>query len=226
MGLSTFSRYTTATYPGLVRSLADALELERFAITSVSGGGRYACACAWQLTDRLTSVVLASTTCSFDLPGAKAAWSKEDRRAYTLALGAPWLFRLYFAKLGRTLRRDPLTLFSLFPELGSGDQAVLDRKDSQQLLQRVATEAFRQGARGPAHDYILEAQPWGVPLDKIQVPVEIWHGDDDRIVAPEQPQLLAKYLPHAETHVVPGAGHLLWFTSHAKEIIRSAIDHS
>jgi pimeloyl-ACP methyl ester carboxylesterase len=171
-------------------------------------------------------VVLASTTCSFDRPRAQAAWSKKDRRAYTLALRAPWLFRLYFAKLGRTPRRDPLTLFSLYPELGSGDRAVLDREDLQHLRKEWRPRPFGKEHAAPAHNYILEAQPWRVPLDKVQVPVEIWHGDDDRVVSAEQPRLLARYLPHAETDVVPGAGHLLWFTSHAKDIIRSAIDHT
>lgn len=65
-----------------------------------------------------------------------------------------------------------------------------------------------------------------MPLDKIGVPVEIWHGDDGRLVSPEQPRILAKYLALAQTHVIPGAGHMLWFTNHAKEIIRSALEVS
>jgi pimeloyl-ACP methyl ester carboxylesterase len=43
---------------------------------------------------------------------------------------------------------------------------------------------------------------------------------------PEQPRILAKYLPLAETHVIPGAGHMLFFTNYAKEIIRSALEVS
>lgn len=80
MGLATFRRFSIVDYPRLVRSFADALELERFAITSVSGGGKYACACAWQLPDRVTRIALVSSTCSFDLPEAKAAWSKRTGR--------------------------------------------------------------------------------------------------------------------------------------------------
>jgi pimeloyl-ACP methyl ester carboxylesterase len=75
------------------------------------------------------------------------------------------------------------------------------------VLPRVM--AFRQGARGPAHDYTLEVRPWGVPLEKIQVPVEIWHGDDDRLVSPEQSRILARYLPLAETHFMKRAGQVL-----------------
>jgi pimeloyl-ACP methyl ester carboxylesterase len=80
MGLSTFSRYSTADYPRQVRGFADALGLERFAITAVSGGGRYACACAWQLGDRVGRVALVSTTCSFDLPGARQPGARRTGR--------------------------------------------------------------------------------------------------------------------------------------------------
>lgn len=223
MGLSRFRRVSIVGYAGLVRSFADALELDRFAITAISGGGKYACACAWRLPDRVTRVALVSSTCSFDLPGAKKVWSREDRRAYTLANRAPWVLRLYFAKLRRSVNRDATALLSLFPELGPADKEVLAREDFQQGMQRVMTEAFRQGGRGPAHDLMLEARPWGVPLDEIRVPVEIWHGDDDRIVSPEQSRILARVLPLSTTHFVPGEGHLSLFTKHATELVRSVL---
>src|SRR5512141_922794 len=70
IGLSTFRPYTIADYPKLVRAFSDALGLERFAVTGVSGGGKYAAACAWALPDRVTRIALVSSTCSFDLPGA------------------------------------------------------------------------------------------------------------------------------------------------------------
>lgn len=86
------------------------------------------------------------------------------------------------------------------------------------------TEAFRQGSRGPAHDLTLEARPWGVPLDKIQVAIEIWRGDGDRAVSPHQSRILADALPLARTHFVPGEGHLLLAGNYAKDILQSVIN--
>lgn len=71
MGLSRFRHLSIGDYPRLLRSFADALELERFALTAFSGGGKYACASAWQLADRVSRVVLVASTCSFDLPGGE-----------------------------------------------------------------------------------------------------------------------------------------------------------
>jgi pimeloyl-ACP methyl ester carboxylesterase len=223
VGLSPFRRFTIRDYPQLVRGFAAALGLERFAVTGASSGGKYACACAWALPDRVTRAVLASSTCPFDLPGAKATWSGNDRLVYTLAGRAPWLLRLMFAKFTHDVRRDPTAVFSLMKDLGSADQEILGREDFRQGFAANVAEAFRQGSRGPAHDYTLEARPWGVPLGQIRVPIHIWHGQDDRLVSPQASRILAAAVPGATTYLVPGQGHLLLAGDHAKAALQSAL---
>jgi len=223
VGLSPFRRFSLREYPQLVRGFADALGLDRFAVTGVSSGGKYACACAWALPERVTRAVLASSTCSFDLPGARATWSGDDRLVYTLAGRAPWLLRLMFAKFTHDIRRDPAAVFSRMTDLGPADQDILGREDFRRAFAANAAEAFRQGSRGPAHDYTLEARPWGVPTGQIQVPVEIWHGEDDRLVSPQQGRILAAAVPGAVSHFVPGEGHLLLAGDHAKAALQSAL---
>jgi pimeloyl-ACP methyl ester carboxylesterase len=224
IGLSTFHRYTIADYPRLVREFADVTRLRRFAVIGVSGGGKYACACAWGLPDRVTRVGLVSSTCSFDLPGARSTWNAENRRLYRSADRAPWLVRLFLAKVALDLRRDPDALFSTVERtVGAADKEVLAVPGFREALDRDAAEAFRQGARGAAHDLTLEARPWGVPFDRIDVPIEIWHGEDDRVVSPEQSRILSRALPLATYHVVPGEGHFSLVARHARAILESVV---
>jgi pimeloyl-ACP methyl ester carboxylesterase len=193
----------------------------------VSGGGKYACACAWALADRVTRVALVSSTCSFDLPGARAAWSAEDRRLYGAADRAPWLVRLFFAKVARDVGRNPDALFSTVQRsVGAADKEVLAPREFRQSLARDMGQAFRQGGRGPAHDLTLEARPWGVPLDRIEVPVELWHGEDDRVVSPDQARVLARILPLVTEHYVPGEGHFSLSARHARPIMNSLVGGS
>lgn len=221
IGLTAFQRYTIRDYPSLVQGFADAMGLGQFAVIGVSGGGKYACACAWQVAHRLTRVTIVSSTCSFDLPGAQATWNDEDRRVYPIARRAPWLVRLYLAKFGRDIRRNPAALSSMFEgTVGPADREVLADQGFYDALRRDVVEAFRQGSRGPAHDYTLEARPWEVPLDMIGMPIEIWHGDDDRVVSPQQSRILAGTLKDARVHLVPGEGHFSLFASHAEEILQ------
>jgi len=223
VGLSPFRRFSIRGYPQLVRGFAEGLGLERFAVTGVSSGGKYVCACAWALPGLVTRAVLVSSTCSFDLPGAKATWSGNDRLVYPVAGRAPWLLRLMFAKIVHDLRRDPMAVLSMVKGLGPADQDILAGEDFRQLFASNVAEAFRQGSRGPAHDYTLEARPWGVPLGQIRVPVAIWHGEDDRLVSPQASRILAAAIPGASTHFVPGKGHFLLAGGHANAALQSSL---
>ena len=83
---------------------------------------------------------------------------------YTLANRAPWLLRLMFAKFVHDVRRDPTAIFPMMRDPRPADQEILGREDFRQMFARNAAEAFRQGARGPARDYTLEARPSSRPI--------------------------------------------------------------
>lgn len=222
MGVTPFRRYSIADYPQLVRAFGDALGIDQFAVIGMSGGGKYACACAWALPDRVTRVALVSSTCSFDLPGARATWSTEDRRLYGAADRVPWLVRLFLAKVARNVRHNRDALFpSVQRSVGAADYEVVATPAFREALARDAGEAFRQGGRGPAHDLSLEARPWGVPLEQIEVPVELWHGEDDGVVSLDQARLLAAALPIVTEHYLPGEGHFSLVARHARAILES-----
>jgi pimeloyl-ACP methyl ester carboxylesterase len=224
IGLSSFHRYTVATYPRDVAAFADELALGSFSIVAVSGGGRYGYACAWRLPDRVDRLVTVASTCSPDLPAAKDTWTRTDRQVYTAVSYAPWLFRLLLGSVRRGLQRgDTSRLMAMFPEPGDADREVLARDDVRDALITSLSESLRQGTRGVAHDYKLEARAWGIPLSDIDVPVEIWHGENDRIVSPAQGRLLAAAMPKATSRFVAGEGHISLVVNRINDILASAV---
>ncbi|MCV2490757.1 alpha/beta hydrolase [Geodermatophilus sp. YIM 151500] len=218
-GESPFVGYRVRDCPRLMAGLLDALGIGEVAVVGFSGGGRYAAAIAAELPGRVRRAALVSSTAPSDLPGVRSTWSKEDRMVYGLAVRAPWLLRAYLAKLSRDMRRDPRALLKLFSDLSAPDRAVLDRPGTPEALQRVVGEALRPGTRGVAHDFALEARPWGVDLRGIRVPVDVWHGDDDSIVSPQQGRILAGAIPGARLHPVPGEGHLSMRLDRAADVL-------
>jgi ketosteroid isomerase-like protein len=61
MGLSDFQlRRALVDWPDDVAQVAWALELDRFSVLGISGGGPYAAACAWKLAARLTGAGIVS----------------------------------------------------------------------------------------------------------------------------------------------------------------------
>ena len=143
--------------------------------------------------------------------------SEQDRRLYTIAAATPWIMRAWMAKTARGLRRDPGLMLKLLPRMSAADERAVHRADVRQVIRMMSTEAFRQGGRGAAHDLRPEALPWGIRLESIRAPVDIWHGRDDTIVNIKQAEILAAAIPGAQRHFLAGEGHFsLVFTRAAR----------
>ncbi|HEX6956040.1 MAG TPA: alpha/beta hydrolase [Agromyces sp.] len=72
-------------------------------------------------------------------------------------------------------------------------------------------EGFAQGAAGYALDTLLAMRAWGLPLERLEVPVAIRFGEDDEVHSPDRGETLARRIPGAERTVVAGVGgSLLW----------------
>jgi pimeloyl-ACP methyl ester carboxylesterase len=200
-------RYQVAGYPAIVARFADCLGVGEFGVVGTSGGGRYALSCGSALADRVRRVAVVSSTAPSDLPGVRQTWGKQDRRLYTTAAKAPWILWAWMAKIARDLRRDPGRMLKLLPQMSPADERAVQRADVRGVIQEMSTEAFRPGGRGAAHDLRLEALPWGINLESITAPVDVWHGRDDTIVRIEQAEILAAAIPGAQRHFLADHGH-------------------
>lgn len=222
LGGSSFLPYRVVDYPVSLARFADVIGLDDFTVVGTSGGGRYACATGCILGDRVRHVILVASTVSPDVADAQSTWNRGDRTAYLLARQAPWLFRGLIANMARKLRRDPDSWRGLLPDLCPADQRTLTRDDSQALMRRMLAEALRQGPRGVAHDYRLEASPWGSEPATITAPVDIWHGQDDTLAKPIAARLLANAIPSARLHLVQGKGHFSLIVDEAVRYLSTA----
>lgn len=222
-GRTPFLGYDVRGYPQHMVGLLDALEVGEVGIIGVSGGGRYACACAADLGPRVTRTALVASTAPSDLDGVRATWSKGDRQLYSIAVRAPWLLRSYLAMMARRIRSDPRRVPELFNDLPAEDEAVLDRPEVQEILSATMTEAFSQGTRGAVHDIGLEARPWDVDLSAIETPVEVWHGHKDTLVSIAQGEALARAIPTASSRLLPEEGHISLRVNHITAILEAFV---
>jgi pimeloyl-ACP methyl ester carboxylesterase len=208
MGLSDFQpRRTLVDWPDDVLQLAAALVLDRFAVLGISGGGPYAAACAWKLSDRLTRAGIVSCLAPLDVPGATAGMSRQNRLAFQLVGRLSVLRRLLMARSGVSVRRRPDRVL----ESGVGatvDKEYLDRPDVRKVLVESLSEAFRSGSRGPAWEMGLYALPWGFRLEDIRTPVYLSHGEQDANAPVTMGRYLASVIPECQATFHSGEGHL------------------
>ncbi len=199
-------------WPDDVRELADALEIGRFAVVGISGGGPYAAACAWRLPGRVNCAGIISGV----VPGAGPDLAADLRRRglglLNLVLDMPWLLRAIMDLGALPCRRLSRRIFELVRALAPPeDEAVLRRPEVAAALSAGLREAFRSGGQGVADELLLLMRPWTVRLDEIEAPVRLWHGEADSIVPVAMGRLLADTIRHCRAEFVPGAGHYLVF---------------
>ena len=194
-----------------VAAIADRLDLERFAVCGVSGGGPFALACAAVLGDRVTRAAIVS---GVGPPGSMhgGRMTLPARTAFYLAARALWLMRAPVRAATRVALRAPERFIDrIAAHLAADDRRTLARADVRAMLARDLAEALRQGVDAMITDLRLESRPWDFPLAAIRAPVALWHGEDDWIVPPAATHHLAAAIPGADAHVVPGAGHFMIF---------------
>ena len=209
-------------WPRDVRELADALQLGRFGVTGLSGGGIYALACAAAMPDRVIEAVVTGCPGPMQRRGALAGMRFLTRFGIALGVATPWLLDAGAAVIAGLVRRYP----GFFVDQSNRDKAPSDLRLMSMPSVKGGVidslrEALRPGAWGYVQDIRVLARPWGFDLATIHVPVQLWHGDEDTVIPLHHGEFLASAIPGATLRVCPGEAHMLMW-NHLAEVLLGA----
>jgi pimeloyl-ACP methyl ester carboxylesterase len=210
-GHSTFHRgRRLADWAPDVARLADHLKIDTFSVVGISGGGPHAAACARFLSDRLVGVGIVSGVGPLADPGADEGMMGFNKVVSRLARTSMYLVYPPFVVSASVFRRWPeLALRAASGQLPASDFEILNRSDVKRAFIEDYRRASSTSALAAAQDFALFATDWGFRLEDINVPVNIWHGDDDRNVPISHGRLQAARIPGSRLHECPGQGHML-----------------
>ena len=193
-----------------VAALADHLNVDRFAVVGVSGGGPHAAACARLLSGRVTAAAIVSGVGPAAEPGFDADMEGVNRALMRLARYAAPLTLPLFAFQELAVRRWPeKALQAAQKRMAPPDAALLERPDVRAVFLQDMRHTSGSSARAAAQDFELFVRDWGFRLSDIAVPVHLWHGDVDKNVPFSHGTFMAERIPGAQFHPCPGEGHLL-----------------
>jgi pimeloyl-ACP methyl ester carboxylesterase len=213
-------RRRISDWPEDVVRVADHFGLDRFSVLGFSGGGPYALACAQQISDRLESVVIVSSTGPHEIPGLTDEINKNSLQFMRMSVERPLFARLISRGMGLTARYFPEKMAEQAIEaLPDADARFMREPGNGAMFARMVAESARRNGRGPQLDTALMVRPWGVDLSRIALPVRLWHGTEDRNAPIAMARYLAERLPDCRPTYVTGEGHLSVMARHAREIL-------
>jgi pimeloyl-ACP methyl ester carboxylesterase len=215
-GMGQSSPQKARTYDGWADDLvtmADALGHHEFGVTGWSEGGPWALAAAAYIDPvrlrHVTSIAPGSYG-AFGDNWAAEYLSKADALGGSLALRFKPGFRLMYAALGITAKhfRD-----SFVKQVRNGvndyDRRILLRPEIGTAFGDSCAECFAHGSDGLVRDAELLYRSWAFDVTKIERPVHMWQGLDDRLVPDPINKTVADRMPGAVWHPVEGAGHFV-----------------
>ena len=219
IGLSTWrSGRKLIDWPTDLAALTAALNIERFALCGLAAGAPYALALARLMPHRITRAAIISGVGPLDVLDREAQRARGPsyfmlaRRAYWLVWGRTW-------QMQRGLAQPDKLIAQILADLPEVDQATLNEPRTRQAYLNLLHEALRPGIRGTAYDAMLIARPWGFLLREIKLPIDLWHGDADRIAPLEMGGFLAEQLPNSYLHILKGEGHFSVALHHFPKIL-------
>ena len=193
-----------------VAELCDGLEVDRFAVVGLSGGGPYALACAHDMPERVVSAVLLGGVAPSVGP------DKAEGGPTNMVRALSPVFARTYRPMGALMKRlvrvltpfaDPaIDAFAYF--MPPGDQRVFADEGVRKMFADDIVVGSAHHMQALFLDAIVFGRHWGFELQGIRVPVHMWYGDADVIVPLEHGRHMAERIPNATLEVRHDEGHL------------------
>jgi len=211
-----------------VRTIADALGVERLLVWGLSGGGPHALACAALLADRVPAVASLASVAPYGVEGLD--WTDgmgEDNlvefEATLKGREAIEPFELAHREAFKTLQPDDLR--AQWETLLSPADAAVATADFAAFLIESTNAGLAPGVDGWVDDDLAFVAPWGFDVEDIRIPVLLWQGELDLFVPPSHGRWLADHIPGVEAHLSETDGHLTLFEHRVPEVHDWLLEH-
>jgi pimeloyl-ACP methyl ester carboxylesterase len=212
---------TVADCAADISTVCDALDIDRFCVWGVSGGGPHALAVAALLPDRVIAAASLASVAPYDAEGLDylEGMGEQNVEEYAAIFEGEDAQRASTEKLrSELLSATPEQLAEVWETLlGPSDREVATGALAAFLLDHIRA-GIGASVDGWIDDDLAFIAPWGFDLASIRVPVQLWQGEQDRFVPYGHAAWLAVHIPGVDARLTPEDGHLTLFERRVPEV--------
>lgn len=198
----------------------DAYGIKSFVSVGWSGGGPHAL--AMSLDPRCAGVVTLAGVGQFGQSDLDflAEMGPENIEEFDVALQGEGMLGDWMTLNAEAMRQvTGAELREAFGGLiGPSDKAVLEGKFADQMAATMRS-ALEKGFTGWIDDDLAFVHDWGFDLGGINIPVEIWQGDEDLMVPHSHSNWLASKIPSSHVTFAPKTGHISLIVNNRSQIV-------
>ncbi len=190
-----------------VASLADHLKIGTFSLLGFSGGAPYVAACAATFPERISSALIISGAWKMNVKEAQQHIYESVRLFWKVAAKVPFL--IPFIIKGMRTKHDEVTAEEI--ELWKNrtteaDFNFLKENNRIAILKKSVNQAITN-IKGVTWDVLMYVRKWDILLDKIQFPITILHGLQDRNVPVALVEKMVSSIPNTTLKLYENEGH-------------------
>lgn len=206
-GSSPLKDRTMVDWGSDMEQLADHLGLGKFAVAGHSGGGPHTLSVAHHLPDRVTHGALASPVGPYDEKRFAKLNVMSDLKLIVMLHHFHRLIRYAYKSEVKKAKKDIGTYLEATAKADASDKDTFYRSPEQtEMFEENFTMGVEKGEEG-IYEMTMALWDWGFEIEDIKQPFDVFFGDNDDIISPQMPQLIAEELPNGTPHTWPGAGH-------------------
>jgi pimeloyl-ACP methyl ester carboxylesterase len=194
-----------------VEAICSALGLDGIGVWGISGGGPHALATAALLPERVVAAAALASVAPYDAAGLDwlAGMGEQNIEEFgAVAAGDEELREALERYSAEREHVGPEALAEVWSTLlGAADRAVATGRLAAYLLECMS-HAIDDTRAGWFDDDRAFVRPWGFDPGEIRVPIQLWHGADDRFVPFAHGEWLAARIPGVDARLTREDGHL------------------
>ena len=190
-----------------VEEAANKLGIDKFSVLGFSGGAGYVAACAAIIPNRLRTAVIVAGAWKMNVKEANDHVFESVRLFWKVAAKAPFILPYIF----RAMRTEKEEITEEEIELWKHRNTDMDfsflNKNNRIGIQKSSFNYAITNIKGVTWDVLMYVKNWDIALDKIQFPITLLHGLQDRNVPVALVEKMVSILANATLKLYEQEGH-------------------